>query len=226
MPLGIISESEFESELRNSNANITIPIINDSSNINFIPTNDSSNPRASKIQEINPSDIIQQSPKPEVISGSEARGRGTSNTQVPHALRKVIGETSVINGRRDALELAELFDVSPSSVSAYNKGAHSTSTINEPNADTLSHLNNAKMKVSIRARKKLNLALTHITGDKLEEAKVGEIASVARAMAGIIKDMEPDNNNEKNKSNIPFVVFAPVIVNEASYEVVHAKDDY
>lgn len=218
MGLGIISSDDFEKELADcvSNSNISTPIIPRT----IIPRDfdiDSNN--------VIDSDINEQAP--EVIQVSaKARGRGESNTQVPSGIRKIIGETSVINGRSDAIELANMFGISKSSVSAYKEGAHSTSTINEPNKDTKAHIDASKLKVSIRARKKLNLALTHITEDKLLEAKVGEIASVAKSMAGIIKDMEPSNEGSNNKSQMPFIVYAPIVLKESNYEVVHAKDDY
>lgn len=216
MPLGIISDSEFNDELADCSPS-TIPITPRDSNLVV---------DEGVIGSLNDNDLIIPQASEIIQASAKARGRGESNTQVPSGIRKIIGETSAINGRKDALELASLFDISPSSVSAYKEGAHSTSTINEPNKDTKAHIDASKLKVSIRARKKLNLALSHITDDKLQEAKVGEVASVAKAMAGIIKDLEPSTDNNSNKSNIPFVVFAPIIVKESSYEVVHAKDDY
>lgn len=206
MPLGIISSDEFDLELNNCSSDIVIPHSNNSSN----------SPRASELIEVIPTS--------EVINISS--GRGSGNTQVPEAIRKVLGETSSINSRKEALELAGMFGISNSSVSAYKEGAHSTSTINTPNLDTKSHIDASKLRVSTRARKKLNLALTHITDQKLAEAKVGEIASVAKAMAGVIKDMEPSTDDGKNKSNIPFVVFAPVIMSENRFETINVTDDY
>lgn len=209
MPLGIISSDDFESELANCNSDSSI--------------HNSNSPRDLESDNSNESEPIDNA-FAEVINIKS--GRGSGNTAVPEALRKVVGETSVISGRKEALDLAGMFGISKSSVSAYKEGAHSTASINEPNTNTKAHIDASKLRVSKRARHKLNLALTHITDDKLAEAKVGEIASVAKAMAGVIKDLEPDTNEGKNKSNIPFVVFAPIIKNELSYEVVHAKDDY
>lgn len=222
MPLGIISSEEFESELSNCSVNsvnkpasinprasnsLEIPISSDSNLIN-----EEINPEE---QAINPATII-----------TRPRGRGESNTQVPPALRKIIGETSVINGRSDAVELADMFGISKSSVSAYKEGAHSTASINNPNPDTKLHINNSRLRVTKRATRKLNLALSYITDEKLAEAKVGEIASVAKAMAGVVEAMSPEDSNEKNKSNVPYVVFAPIIKQESSFEIVHVKDDY
>lgn len=213
MPLGIISSDEFDLELNNCSSNGSL--------INPI------SPRSPELidSDSNPADInLEQIPTAEVININS--GRGSGNTQVPSAIRKVLGETSAINSRKEALELADMFGISKSSVSAYNAGAHSTASINSPDNDTKSHIDASKLRVSTRARKKLNLALTHITEEKLAEAKVGEIASVAKAMAGVIKDMEPSTDNDKNKSNTPFVVFAPVIMSENKFETINVSDDY
>lgn len=213
MPLGIISDSEFNNELLDCSSDKIIPSQNDSiSNSNI--------PRGPDIIESIPTESITS----EIVNIKS--GRGAGNTEVPEALRKVLGETSVINGRSEALDLASMLGVSASSVSAYKEGAHSTSSINTPDKDTKSHIDASKLRVTTRARKKLNLALSHITDDKLSEAKVGEIASVAKAMAGVIKDLEPSTDSNDKKSNIPFVVFAPIIKQESTFEIVHAKDDY
>lgn len=225
MPLGIITEQEFESEL----SNCSVKSISNPTSSSITPRDSSVNPINSDSNLIDPSELITEetTPKQAIISSSEARGRGLSNTQVPSGIRKIIGETSAINGRADALELASLFDISPSSVSAYKKGAHSTSTINEPNKDTKLHIDSAKLRVSNRARKKLNLALSHITDEKLAGAKAVELASVAKAMSSIVVEMEPDSSdNKNNKLQTPFVVFAPILRREDQFEVVHAKDDY
>lgn len=225
MPLGIISQDEFESELSNCVDNS----INPANLINPRASNNSHQeiPKDSDLNFLDSNDLLpeEQSSKPATII-TRPRGRGEASTQVPSGIRKIIGETSVINGRTDAVELANMFGISKSSVSAYKEGAHSTATINEPNKNTKSFIDASKLRVSTRARRKLNLALTHITEDKLSEAKVGEIASVAKSMAGIIKDMEPSTEGDKNKTNTPFVVFAPVIMNELSFETIHANDDY
>lgn len=216
MPLGIISDSDFESEL----SNCSLPVITQNSfdsplvsdNPSSIPTTNNSDSK---------SDLIE--PRAEVINIKHGRGNG--NIEVPEALRKIIGETSVINGRSEALDLASMMGIKPSSVSAYKEGAHSTSTINSPDIGTLNHINNSKERVVKRATKKLHLALSHITEDKLMEAKVGELASVAKSMSGIIKDMEPENEKTPDELNAPkFLIYAPQIKNENNYEVIHSRE--
>ena len=102
------------------------------------------------------------------------RGRGNGNNAVPDSLRKVIGEESAINGRASALELAKQFDISPSSVSAYDVGAKSTASYDErPNQ---SNINKARERIATRARGKLTQALVNLTKEKLVGAKARDLA--------------------------------------------------
>jgi len=193
MGMGIVSDSEFDLELKNSNLN--------------------SSPKESEIE--SRAQIIDKSP----------RGRGEGNLQVPDSLRKIIGEESSINGRTSALAIADMFSISPSSVSAYNNGATSTKSYDTPNPALQNHINNARQRIANRAKKKLHLALNNITDEKLSSAKLEVISGVARDMAGIIKTMEPSQNEDKdNDTRKPFVIFAPVIRDERSYEVINVNE--
>lgn len=149
------------------------------------------------------------------------RGRG-SNPEVPNSLRKIIGETSVTDGRQEALDLARNFGISPSSVSAYSNGATSTASYNEqPN---VSDINKAKERVSKRARNKLMMALSHITEEKLEGSKARDLAGVAKDMSAVIRNMEPEQN-KVNESNGPtFVFYSPQTRKEDVFDVVYAKE--
>jgi transcriptional regulator with XRE-family HTH domain len=152
-------------------------------------------------------------------------GRGEGNLQVPEGLRKIIGETSNIEGRSEALELASEFGISPSSVSAYANGATSTASYDSPNESLQSYINNAKLKVSRRASAKLLKALTYITEDKLENAKVGELASVAKNLSGIVKDMEPDTPKFIQGGNGPTIVlYAPRPIAEGTLDIVRVNE--
>lgn len=189
MPLGVVSDSEFESELKNSNKHNTI-------------NND------------------------KVISGEVVtieKGRGNGNVQVPDSLRKIIGETSELDGRKSALELAKIFDVSPSSVSAYSNGSTSTASMDkQPN---LTHINQAKERISKKARRVALKALDSITEDKLSIASAPELAHVARSMGAIVKDMEPEKAKTEVDANRPqFIFYAPQIINESKFETVYAKE--
>ena len=154
------------------------------------------------------------------------RGRGKGNVAVPEALRKIIGEEAITNGRAAALDIAKDFGISPSSVSAYTQGATSTATIDNPTLEQLTHLNNAKQRISKRAKGKLLLALSKITEEKLENAKIHEISGVARDMATIMDKMEPKTPENPNpgKNGPTFVFFKPEVKSEEDYTVIHVRE--
>lgn len=151
------------------------------------------------------------------------KGRGNGNVEVPNTLRKVIGEESETNGRQAAIELGQRFGISSSSVSAYANGSTSTKSYDEtPNKP---YLNNARIRISDRARKKLSLALSHITPDKFDTARLRDISGVAKDMSAIIKNLEPQVESSINEKQSPqIILFAPTIMKEESFEVIYAKD--
>jgi hypothetical protein len=151
-----------------------------------------------------------------------AKGRG-NNPEVPDALRKVIGETSAIHGREEAIEFAKNFGISPSSVSAYANGSTSTTTYDErPNAN---HINGAKERIGKKALNKLALALGGITKEKLSEANARTLAGIAKDMSAVVKNMEPDAKSPTINENGPqFIFYAPQYRKEEHYDVVQAKE--
>lgn len=161
--------------------------------------------------------------KPEIIDIN--KGRGNGNVNVPDSLRKVIGETSVIDGRQEGLSLAREFGISPPSVSAYSNGATSTASYHDtPNKP---HINSAKERIAKSARIKLRAAISALTSDKLADTKAVDLSTIAKNMAGVVKAMEPDttNNPNNNGTNLPtIVVYAPQFRHEESFEVVYAKE--
>ncbi len=181
MPMGIVSDKDFEKEVKDS-------------------------------QVITPQVLPMIKP-----------GRNEGDNNVPDGLRKIIGETSEIEGRQEALSLARQFGISDSSVSAYSNGSTSTSSMDkQPN---LNHINEAKARISKKAQVRLIRALNHITEDKLERADVGEIASVARAMSGIVKEMEPETPKEDNSKTGPtFIFYSPQVKTEQHYDIVNARE--
>jgi len=195
MPMGIVSDSDFSSELDKLNP--------------------SSRDKRDKSESV-------PSPVAEIVDAPH-KGRGTGNVEVPDSLRRVIGEDSAINGRQSAIELAQSFGVSPSSVSAYANGSHSTSTYDDrPNA---SHINGSRLRVSKRAFNKLNKALHAISDDKLAVSSAKDLSSIAKDMAGVIKVMEPEDSGPKNVNNGPtFVFYSPQFRKEEHYETVVAKE--
>lgn len=149
------------------------------------------------------------------------RGRG-SNPEVPESLRKIIGEESAIQGRASALELASNFDVSPSSVSAYANGSHSTASYDiQPDLD---NLNSAKLRVAKKARNRLVMALNNLTQEKIASAKAKDIAGVAKDMSAVIRSMEPDTPKVNGNSGPTFIFYSPHLKKEEHYDIVHVKE--
>jgi hypothetical protein len=152
------------------------------------------------------------------------RGRGNGNVNVPNGLRKIIGSTAIEDGRKEAVELGRNFGLSPSSVSAYTQGATSTASYDEqPNKSTIT---SAKERIARSARSKLRQALTALTPDKLQDTKAVDLSTIAKNMAGVVKQMEPDISNQgMNGNGSPtFILYAPQFRKEENFEVVYAKE--
>jgi hypothetical protein len=168
-------------------------------------------------------DIVLPTPVhiPEVVD-MERPGRKEGDNNVPNGLRKLIGVTAVEDGRQAALQLAAEFGLSPSSVSAYTEGATSTSTIADtPNAPVIT---DAKQRIAKKASKVLNRALLHITDEKLQATKAVELAQIAKSMSGVVKDMEPEDEGDRNKNEPIFQVFAPQIHQENHYDTIVVRE--
>ncbi len=183
---------------------------------------------AQELSRVSEEDIREPKSVNPVITGEivdVSRGRGQGSTSVPDGLRKLIGEESIANGRQSAVELAQQFGLSPSSVSAYAVGATSTSTYDKtPNKP---HINGVKERISKRARGKLLLALSKLTGDKLEGTNAKDLSGIAKDMSAIVRNMEPekDNNTGQSDPNKPaFVVYSPTFRDERHYDVVVVKE--
>lgn len=202
---GIVSDDLFEKELKKSN-----PLSNSDFNRN-----------SNKIPELDTELVITG----EVID-TPIKGRKEGDNEVPDSLRKIIGEEHELNGRQSALQLASDFGISKQSVSAYANG--STSTKSYDKRPNLPHINNAKERVQNHARAKLTKALNHLTSEKLASAKAVDLATIAKSMSGIVKDMEPEpilNGPGTQGINSPtYVFYAPQIKTENHYETVIAKE--
>lgn len=199
MPMGIVSDSEFDSALTDVSSN---------------PGDRSKKPTHAREESTPVQTIIMPTPE---------KGRGVGNIEVPNALRNVIGQTAVTEGRGEALDLAKRFGLSPSAVSAYANGATSTASYEQtPNKPTI---NSAKERVAKRARGKLMRALHHITNDKLEVSSAKDLAGIAKDMSAVVKQMEPEQTKSPTETNGPtFIFYAPQMKRESDYEVIHIKE--
>ena len=154
------------------------------------------------------------------------RGRSEGDNNVPDSLRKIIGETAVIDGRQAALGLAGMFGVSASSVSAYTKGATSTTTYDEPKPSILSHINKSRNRAIKRASRTLNSALGSITQDKLDYADAKDLSGIAKDMSVIIKNLEPPPSvtPDDGVKAPQFTIYAPTFRDERSFEVINVNE--
>jgi predicted transcriptional regulator len=170
----------------------------------------------SKEKNSNQKPIIKESIKP---------GRAPGDNNVPSGLRKLIGEEAVINGREDALALAKMFDISPSSVSAYTKGATGTDSYNKPNKGLQNYLNSRKERLSKKAMKVARNAIDLLTPEKLAEVAPVKLASIAKDMSAIVKSMESDIRNPiGEQNNNQFVFYAPQFHKEQDYKVIQVNE--
>lgn len=166
--------------------------------------------------------IKQAEIKPAKIEKKDTPGRKEGDKNVPEAIRKTIAEEALLGSKSEAL--AELFQVSKQSVSAYKNGANSTSTYNEPNRELANHVNGAKERIISRSSKKLNLALGKLTSDKMDDCSARELAGIAKDMSAIIRNMTPDEEPGGQQNNIQFVVFAPPMKSEEDYNSLQVID--
>lgn len=178
----------------------------------------------SELEKINTPDVVSGEIIPIPAKGIGQGGRNKHDVGVPESLQKVIGEETALNGRSNGNGLAGAFGLSTHSAQAYGVGATSLASYNKPKKDLLAHINKSKLRVAKSAMGKLNLALEHLTPEKLEEAPAKDISAIARNMAGVVKDMvpsvDPANPNGMNNNGVQFVLYAPQIVQENTYQTI------
>ncbi len=156
------------------------------------------------------------------IIPSKPLGRGNGNKQVPDSLRKIIGENAIGEGNEATKVMTRALGISDSSLSAYKAGATSTATYNNPVTDLANHVDNARQRVIKKARSRLLASLNNITPAKLKEEKPRDLAGIAKDMSIIIRNMEPQSNND-GKTNQPLIIFAPQLIHEDKFEVIDAE---
>lgn len=238
MPLGIVSNSDFELESTNSGSPIgetkhesVKTVLNpdvmkapDIHSINGVPVDSNGEilHNVEKLGMVITSDAIVKRLN---VNNTGAGGRNEGDVNVPQSLRKLIGDTATFEGRASALNLASELGLSSASVSGYTNP--NNSAMSEANKeDIFAHLASRKYKMSKKALNKLNLALTHIDETKLKDLGAEKLANVAVSMAQVAKHMEPKQLNDKVIDPVQFHFYAPQVRQENHYEVVTAKDNY
>src|SRR5215204_149909 len=213
MPIGIVNTEDFDAEMANlgitPNPLVIVPdTIPESSTPTVEPT---VLPLTETLKEFKPHELGS-------MVRTIERGRGLHSVQVPEALRAVIASDAIENSSRSAKSIARAFDVSDSSLSAYKHGANSTASYDNPDVELKAKTNHTRMRIGNKARSRLLSTLNHITPDKLENAKLRDLAATAQAMSAVIRNIEPPAADVGNNVNI--VLFAPRVHTEAHYETL------
>ncbi len=151
-------------------------------------------------------------------------GRKENDKNVPEAIRKAIADTVIESGRSEALQIADLFGVSPSSVSAYSSSR--TSTAHNKESDKSLRDSNTEKRDGIvkKAQSALTDAIAQITEAKLSNLNAVECSQVAKNMAGIVKDFSPELKDVVNIEQ-KLVLFAPMPIAEEKFAVIHAMGE-
>ena len=150
------------------------------------------------------------------------RGRG-AKVETPESLRKVISECA-IDGE-PVQEIAKSFDISPSSISAYKHSATSTASYHNPDKELAQHNSDVRTKITKRATTRIMQAMKHITEDKLRDAKLKDVSSVAKDMSAIVKNISPDANGGITINKPQYIIYSPRIRKEDEFEVVEAVNE-
>lgn len=144
------------------------------------------------------------------------KGRGNGNGAVPMEIREIIAEEAIVNG--NTTKIAETFGVSKSSVDAYKNGATSTATYNEPNERLQKRNDKVRTEIISSAKERLLAALQHITPEKLKDAKLRDVSSVAKDMASVISATEPQVSN--TNIGAQFIYHIPQQKKESDFDVI------
>lgn len=203
MPMGVVDDAEFESQLVNvvkknipsgrSNESVRVPIP-ESIEGEVVPSN-----------------------------GDHSRGRNKGDVNAPASMRALIGSTANVEGRSAALELGRAFGLSSSSVSAYSKGATSTASYDRPKSGILDAIRNRKTHASKKALRKLHSALDSIEETELSSLSAKHLATIAKDLAGVVKIMTPDEVTSSGPS-VVFQLFAPPTRPEAEFDVIQVNE--
>ena len=229
MPLGIVSNRDFELERSNSDSSFEhnghkidfdTPLKENNSNNEVVDTETikpvETSPRAPVIPEIITSDMIRP-------------GRHKEVTNVPQSLRKIIAEESIEHGNKSARSLVNGLGVtlSDATISTYKSGNISpNNNVSIKDNDLLEYINQRKGRLGKKALNKLNLALTHLDESKLQGLEAKELSGVAKDMAIIVDKMQPTKREDDKVAPVQFVIMAPQINTEAYYQTIKAKDNY
>lgn len=163
-------------------------------------------------------ELAHQSITPKIVDIK--RGRGNT-LEIPNEIRALVAEEAIINGHTK--EIATQFGISKSSVDAYKNGATSTTTYNEPDKSLSDANKQVRDVITDKARGRLMSALDAITDENIGNAKVKDIASIAKDMSVIVKNMEP-NVPVDNSKNTQVIIYRPRMRDEDEFDVITVNE--
>lgn len=147
------------------------------------------------------------------------RGRGNV-LEIPNEIRALVAEEA-INGAR-AKDVSKSFGISESSISAYKHDATSTTTYDKPNDSLKKSNDSVRDVITDKARGRLMSALDAITDENISNAKVKDIASIAKDMSVIVKNMEPERT--QNVQNTQVIIYKPRMRDEDEFDVITVNE--
>jgi len=210
MPLGIVSDDEFNEMLNELEIKKRIIIVPDEPAVNKNIDNK---------EQVKPAIDENKVYTPEIVQLKHGRGIGTK--EVPLSIRKLVASEAIAGANVN--EISELFNVSKSSISAYKNDATSTASYNDSD-EQLKKANDAvRNNIVGRAQKSLLDAIAAITVEKLNESKVNIASSVARDMSTVMRNISPADNSGSNNNN-RVIIYQPRMREEDDYEVIHVSE--
>lgn len=142
------------------------------------------------------------------------RGRGNTE-EIPVSVRSFIATESLSGA--PAKQIAELYDVSPSSISAYKNGATSTASYHNGNPEILNSINAMRDRIIGPAQSRIIKAISSISDEKLDNSKARDAAGIAAQLSSVIKNLSPESEANKNTQ---ITIFAPRKNEEEDYEII------
>jgi transposase len=150
-----------------------------------------------------------------------AKGRQEGTKETPEVIRKLVADAAMDGA--PAKDIAETYGVSESSVAAYKNGVTSTTQYNKGNGGSLTDFVDGKRdKIKTRAQNKLLLALKHITDEKLSEAKVSDLSTIAANMSRVVEKTMP---KEQSVVNNNIVFYSPKQISKENFEAIDVSPD-
>jgi len=147
------------------------------------------------------------------------RGRGHKK-ETPEETRKEIASEAICGA--SVKSLIEEYGISQSSISAYKKGATSTTSYHNPDEELKKSNGEVVDRITGRAQKKLLSAIDAIEfGDSI---KPQTAASIANQLSSVVKNLRPDPSAVTINQN-KVVVFRPRMKEEDDFQTIEVMEN-